>query len=68
MKALPMSVNAEDLATEQDVAALWTDFRAELHLQLNQPHRVFVAWMFGLLTAFTALVWSVVAIALVVNS
>jgi len=43
-----------------------TEFRAELHQALYQPTRTYISWMFGLLTVYTAMAGSFVAIAAII--
>src|SRR5438105_423609 len=80
LKVLLMSLNHVDLATRQDVGALrndfvefraelradFADFRAEMHQALYQQTRTYISWMFGLLTAYTAMSGSLVAIATII--
>jgi hypothetical protein len=68
------------VATKQDLADLkaelkgdfaglrveFADFRAEMHHALYQQTRTYITWMFGLLTAYTAMSGSLVAIAAIV--
>ena len=61
------------VATKQDLAELtaefrveFADFRAEMHQVLYQQTRTYITWMFGLLTAYTAMSGSLVAIAAIV--
>ena len=62
-----MAVSMEDLVTKQDLALFQTEFRAELHQALYQQTRTYISWMFGLLTAYTAMAGTLVAIAMIVT-
>ena len=60
-------------ATKQDVADLkaeikgdFAELRVEMHQALYQQTRTYISWMFGLLTAYTAMSGSLVAIAAIV--
>jgi hypothetical protein len=73
-----MSVDRSDLVTKQDLATfrvdfknelkteLMVEFRAELHQALYQQTRTYISWMFGLLTVYTAMAGSLVAIAAII--
>jgi hypothetical protein len=78
LKALLMPIDRSDLVTKADLAAfavsfktelkteLMTEFRAELHQALYQQTRTYISWMFGLLTVYTAMAGTLVAIAAIV--
>src|SRR5689334_18472962 len=78
LKALLMSPTVNDLATKQDLAAFATrqdlaelrgefaEFRAEFHEAMHQQTRTYISWMFGLLTAYTAMIGSALAVAAVI--
>jgi hypothetical protein len=74
LKALLMPDDRADLVTKADLAAfrvdfkneLMTEFRAELHAALYQQTHTYISWMFGLLTAYTAMAGSLVAIATII--
>ena len=74
LKALLMSVDTTDLVTKQDLAAfktelkteLMTEIRSELHQALYQQTRTYISWMFGLLTVYTAMAGSFIAIAAII--
>ena len=46
----------------------FADFRAEMHQALGQQTKTYISWMFGLLTAYTAMSGSFVAIATIIIS
>lgn len=72
----------DDLVTKQDLAAfktefktelrteLMTEFRTELRSELStvlyQQTRTYISWMFGLLTVYTAMAGTLVAIAVLI--
>lgn len=58
LKALLSATSSEQLATKQDIADLRIEFKDALH----QETRSFIAWMFGLLTVYTAMAGTFVAI------
>jgi hypothetical protein len=48
----------ERFATKQDLA----EFKADLYQTMHQQTRTYVSWMFGLLTAYTAVAGSIAGI------
>jgi len=79
LKALLMSTTRNDLVTKQDFAAFkdefrnefraeFAEFKSEIRTELHQQTRTYVSWMFGLLTAYTAMAGSAVAfVALIIR-
>jgi hypothetical protein len=60
---IEMLTSVENLATKQDIAEL----RAEFKDAMYQHTRTVISWMFGLLTAYTAMAGSLVAVAMIVD-
>jgi len=73
-----MPVDRDDLVTKRDLAEfrvefktelkteLMAEFRATLNEALYQQTRTYISWMFGLLTVYTAMAGSLVAIAAII--
>jgi hypothetical protein len=64
MKAMLTATISEHLATKQDIAELKVEFKDALH----QETRTYISWMFGLLTAYTAMAGSFVGLAAIIIS
>ena len=64
MKAMLTAASTEHLETKQDLAELKLDFKDALY----QQTRTYISWMFGLLTVYTAMAGSFIAIATVIIS
>lgn len=65
LKALLSATSSEQLATKQDIAELHSELgalRLEFKDALHQETRSFITWMFGLLTVYTAMAGTFVAI------
>ena len=66
-----VGLNGDFAGLKGDFAELrveFADFRAEMHQALYQQTRTYITWMFGLLTAYTAMSGSLVAIATIIIS
>jgi hypothetical protein len=64
LNAMLTAASTEHLATKQDLAELKLDFKDALY----QQTRTYISWMFGLLTVYTAMAGSFIAIAAIVVS
>ncbi|MEY2420198.1 MAG: hypothetical protein QOI95_265 [Acidimicrobiaceae bacterium] len=64
MKAMLTTASTEHLATKQDIAELKIEFKDALH----QETRTHISWMFGLLTVYTAMAGSFIALATIITS
>ena len=62
LKAMLTATSTEHLATKQDLAELKLDFKDALY----QQTRTYISWMFGLLTVYTAMAGSFIAIAAII--
>jgi hypothetical protein len=73
LKAMLTTTSSDSLATKQDIAELRAGLLAELHSEtgalriefkdaIHEQTRVFISWMFGLLTVYTAMAGTLVAI------
>jgi hypothetical protein len=68
MKAMLTATRTEHLATKQDLATLKLELTAELRDTLYQQTRTYISWMFGLLTVYTAMAGSFIALAAIIVS
>lgn len=66
LKAMLTATSTEFLATKQDLAELKLELTAEFKDSLYQQTRTYISWMFGLLTVYTTMAGSFIAIAAII--
>ena len=64
--AFKAEIRAEFAEFKAEIRAEFAEFKAEIHEGLGRQTRTYITWMFGLLTAYTAMAGSFVALATIV--